>query len=163
MLDTAWCSLILLESAWENLKLLKSLPSHSRYLNVWDALSDLMPLDTAWKHLRTIKQCQVASSIFNQKMSFPDVRSDPRRSSPDMGIYGKRLGSFNLLGGVLSHKTTKCHRYCGALGVQKTQKHKKHTNKCTRILLQTLSCSQICPNLVSNSVVIYLVWLAQFI
>ena len=73
MLDTAWCSLILLESAWDNLKLLKSLPSHSRYLNVWDALSDLMPHDTTWKHLRTIKHCQVASSIFNQKMSFPDA------------------------------------------------------------------------------------------
>ena len=41
----------------------------------------------------------------NIKRIKEDLQSDSRRSSPDMGIYGKRPGSFNLLGGV-SHKTT---------------------------------------------------------
>ena len=35
-----------------------------------------------------------------------DLQSDPRRSSLDMGIYGKWLGSVDLLGGVLSRKKT---------------------------------------------------------
>ena len=42
----------------------------------------------------------------NIKRIEEDLQSDPRKSSPDMGIYGKRLGSVDLLGGVLSHKTT---------------------------------------------------------
>ena len=42
----------------------------------------------------------------NIKRIKEDLQSSPRRSSPDMGIYGKQLGSVDLLGGVLSHKTT---------------------------------------------------------
>ena len=42
----------------------------------------------------------------NIKRIKEDLQSDLRRSSPNMGIYGKWPGSFNLLGGVLSHKTT---------------------------------------------------------
>ena len=42
----------------------------------------------------------------NIKRIEEDLWSDPRRSSPDMGIYGKRPGSVDLLEGVLSHKKT---------------------------------------------------------
>ena len=41
----------------------------------------------------------------NRKRIKEDLQSDPR-SSPDMGIYGKRLGSVDLLGGVSSHNET---------------------------------------------------------
>ena len=42
----------------------------------------------------------------NIKRIKEDLQSDLRRSSLDMGIYGKRLGPVDLLGGVLSCKKT---------------------------------------------------------
>ena len=42
----------------------------------------------------------------NRKRIEEDLQSNPRRSSPDMGIYGKWPGSVDLLGGVSSHNKT---------------------------------------------------------
>ena len=42
----------------------------------------------------------------NRKRIEEDLWSDLRRSSPDMGIYGKWPGSVDLLGGVSSHNET---------------------------------------------------------
>ena len=41
--------------------------------------------------------------ISENRKKIEELWSDPRRSSPDMGIYGKRPGSVDLLGGVSSH------------------------------------------------------------
>ena len=52
----------------------------------------------------------------NIKWIEEDLWSDPSRSSPDMGIYGERPGSIDLLGGVLSHKKTD-HIGLSAVGI----------------------------------------------
>ena len=52
----------------------------------------------------------------NRKRIEEDLWSDLRRSSPDMGIYGKWPGSVDLLAGVLSHNKTH-HIGLSAIGI----------------------------------------------
>ena len=54
------------------------------------------------------------------KRNEEDIRSDPRRSSPDMGIYGKQPGSVDVRRGFVTQENpsdrSRHRRYCGALG-----------------------------------------------